>query len=336
MKTIFFKDQDLKFINDLDQITVETKKLKEEVMKLDPCSGSVTGYSMKIPESFVSSLDNNVFVRIMTQFIPSESENTDNSLSSLDPLCESKFEVYPRVLKKYQSRVLVHLTNDCFCNCRFCFRRFTRRMSDDCSSQRIFTPNEYLRWLEGVVSFIDSDKSIKEVILSGGDPLILSDEVLEHILDQLVEIQHLSTIRIHTRSLCVYPDRFTKELEKIIKKNQKKKNLVLVFHVNHEAECNESMKKMASMILCYSQTVLLKNVNDDAEILSNLFYKLISYKITPYYLHTLDHVKGAMHFEVDQNIGLDLLENLRQTLPGYVIPRYVKETVDAPYKTIIG
>ncbi len=332
MKSIFFSGEDLNFVTKID-----SKNLSENLMKcmkdlkLDPSYGVETAYPMKIPYDFISSIDEKDFIRVMSQFIPSELETVTSPVSSEDPLKESSFEVYQGVLKKYQSRVLIHLTSDCFCNCRFCFRRFTRRLNS--VGKKNF--DEYLKWIDGVTSFIEEDESIKEVILSGGDPFILSDEVLNYIFGKLIKINQLKTIRIHTRSLCVYPKRLTKELENLICQVQKEKNVIIVFHVNHETECNDSMKKIAEHILCYSQTVLLKGVNDSTKQLSKLFYKLISCKITPYYLHSLDHVEGAMHFEVDRNKGKQLIDEIRQTHPGYMIPRYVQETVDAPYKTLI-
>lgn len=330
MESIFFEDKSLNFITNINQFTTKQKVLKSH-FDID----TDTKYPMRIPKQFVDNmekLNDEDFLRVMFQFVPVELENKKTPEELTDPLSESKFEVYPRVLKKYSGRVLVNLTNDCFCNCRFCFRRHTR--VNNCHSD-FFSKNNYLKWIDGMIGYINQDTSIKEVILSGGDPLILSDEILGCILEKLCTVNNLLSIRVHTRSLCVYPDRLTLRLEKIIYESASKKNLIFVFHVNHVRECNLQMKKLAEKILCYSQTVLLKGVNDKTQILSDLFYKLISYKITPYYLHSLDPVSGGMHFKVDQSRGKQIMDELRRVHPGYMIPRYAVEEVDAPYKTII-
>src|SRR3990170_1900313 len=175
---------------------------------------------------------------------------------------------------------------------------------------------------------INEDSSIKEVILSGGDPLSLSNLKLEKLLKDLDKIEHVKIVRFHTRYIIASPNRLDSSFLKILKTT--KKNIVFVFHINHPDEIDKEtikyIKRLKKLnVLLFSQTVLLKDINDNADTLKNLFEKLTSIGITPYYLHQLDKVKGLEHFEVDEKKGKDLIKTLKENLSGYMVPRYVKE-----------
>lgn len=328
--SIYFKDENLGFIRNTKDLINRLNLSQKDLSTIDINSQ----YSLLLTEKFLSKINPlDIKDPLLTQILPLKIEENINiqSCGNTNPLSEDKFRVCEGVLKKYDSRVLIHTVDRCFGNCRFCFRRYTRfSMKDNISS------NEYLSWWDKVISFISKDTSIKEVILSGGDPLVLSNEILDQILFKLSKISHLKIIRFHTRSVVFYPDRINDELLEILDKyNNKDKKIVFVFHINHKNECSDSIKKLSESFMSYSQTVLLKGVNDSKEVLSDLFYELIRLNVTPYYLHSLDSVKGAMHFKVELNDGKILMKELKNSHPGYMIPLYVQELVNEKSKTQI-
>ena len=328
--SIYFKDKNLNFITDTKNLINRLNLSQKDISIIDNSSQ----YPLLLTEKFLSKINpEDINDPLLTQILPLKIEEDINIQSSgnTDPVAEDKFRVCEGVLKKYDSRVLIHTVDRCFGNCRFCFRRFRRSfIKDDISF------NEYLSWWNRLVSFISKDLSIKEVILSGGDPLVLSNQILDQILFKLSKISHLRIIRFHTRSVVFYPDRINDELLEILDKyNNKDKKIVFVFHINHKQECSDSIKKLSESFLSYSQTVLLKGVNDSRKVLSDLFYELIRLNVTPYYLHSLDPVKGAMHFKVELNDGKLLMEELKNSHPGYMIPSYVQELVNEKSKTQI-
>ena len=200
-------------------------------------------------------------------------------------------------------------------HCRFCFRRhFPYACSKDDFSQE-------LTWLE-------SHPDIDEVILSGGDPLAMPERDLEDLLDAIDSIQHIKRIRFHTRFPIGIPeridDRFVMSLQKL------RKRLVFVVHVNHQKEIDDEVRKGFSRlshlgIPLLSQTVLLRGVNDSDDVLESLMSVLGDLGVIPYYLHQLDRVEGASHFEVSLQKGMGLVKSLHKRLPGYLVPRYSRE-----------
>ncbi len=175
---------------------------------------------------------------------------------------------------------------------------------------------------------IENDPTIEEVILSGGDPLSLSDETLKRLIENLGTISHLKLLRFHTRFPIGIPERITDAFLEVLKASPLQ--VIFVVHVNHPNELDDdilsSLKKISALgtpILC--QSVLLSGVNDDVKTLKTLFMTLVSHGIIPYYLHQLDRIKQGHHFEVSREKGLKLVEKLREKLPGYAIPKYVQE-----------
>jgi EF-P beta-lysylation protein EpmB len=233
-------------------------------------------------------------------------------------------------LCKYPNRSLILTSNHCVVNCRFCFRRhfFTNKSNNvpinKSPFERLNEQNKFQR------------DTIEELILSGGDPLTLTDSELSAFIDNAVKhLPNLQRLRIHSRVPVVIPKRLTESLAEIL--CDKRVVCYLVLHINHPREAdNEFAERIErftkSGIPIMSQTVLLKNVNDNATTLIQLFKRLVNLRVVPYYLHQLDRVAGAAHFEVNIEHGRELMNELRKNLPGYAVPRYVQELPDAPAK----
>lgn len=261
---------------------------------------------------------------IFLQFVPLEKELLHASSFCSDPVQDRLFHKTSTLLHKYSQRVLLVTTQACAMHCRYCFRQnFPYQKSEDYHED---------------LKYIEEDKSIQEVILSGGDPLSLSDIKLKLLIEKLNAISHLRIIRFHTRFLIGIPERITEEFLSILKSANKQ--IIFVIHSNHPDELDDdviaSLKKIQALqipVLC--QTVLLKDVNDNETVLEKLCWKLIQSGVIPYYLHQLDKVQGAMHFEVEVDHGVHLIETIRKKLPGYAVFRYVAEIPMKASKTPI-
>lgn len=260
---------------------------------------------------------------ILRQFVPlSEELNILNGFVK-DPVGDSLSQLTPRLLKKYAGRALLVTTGACAMHCRYCFRReYDYQASTDA----------FTRELE----LIAQDRSIREVMLSGGDPLSLSNQKLGELLKGIEAIEHVKIIRFHTRFPIGIPERIDAPFLDLIQ--SLKKQVYFVVHVNHPLELDDevvlALKKLKMPIL--NQAVLLKGVNDDEKTLFSLCSKLIEHGILPYYLHQLDQVAGSAHFQVSEERGRELIEYLRQNLSGYAIPKYVREIEGEPSKTPVS
>jgi L-lysine 2,3-aminomutase len=226
--------------------------------------------------------------------------------------------VVPGVLHKYQGRVLLTVTGACAVHCRYCFRRYFPYAD----------ANPAIDQWRAALEYIAGDNSITEVILSGGDPLTQSDRRLSDQIRSLESIPHLRRLRLHTRVPIVLPDRVNEELLAWIRRTRLK--TVIVLHVNHPQEIDASVRLMAdtlkdSGVELLNQSVLLRGVNDRAETLASLSEQLFDAGVLPYYLHMLDRVQGAGHFEVTETVARSLMQELNQCLPGYLVPRLVRE-----------
>ncbi len=260
---------------------------------------------------------------IFRQFVPLvEEEMTGSEGFSCDPLLENSFKKTPRLLHKYHGRVLLVTTGSCAMHCRYCFRRHF-----DYFPEPTFT-EEY--------QLIADDPSVNEVILSGGDPLSLSDKTLRTLLENLSAIPHIKKIRFHTRFPIGIPERIDDEFIALL--NSCRLRIWFVIHCNHPNELDEDVSNaleriQKSGIVILNQSVLLKGVNDTPETMAALCQLLVDKGIVPYYIHQLDKVEGAAHFEVPEREGLQLIEKLRRLLPGYAVPRYVREVGGDLHKT---
>jgi len=180
-----------------------------------------------------------------------------------------------------------------------------------------------------VLERVARDPSIHEVILSGGDPLVLDDELLADLAGRVAAIRHVRRLRLHTRVPIVIPQRVTAELLRWLRATRLAP--VVVVHVNHPAEIDGPVAAALGRLVdagvpVLSQSVLLCGINDRVDVLAELFERLVDLRVMPYYLHQLDRVAGAAHFEVPEATGRELINKLRAWLPGYAVPRYVRET----------
>ncbi|MBN2291177.1 MAG: EF-P beta-lysylation protein EpmB [Pirellulales bacterium] len=268
---------------------------------------------------------------LLLQVMPQPAENLDCEGFSVDPLCESA-AVTPCLLQKYKGRSLILTTAACGVHCRYCFRRHYPR--HDVGGNRPIVER-----LMAAIGYIEHESSIHEVILSGGDPLTIEDESLEQLIHRLADIEHLRRLRLHSRMPIVIPQRVTDGLLELLKKTRLTASMVV--QSNHPSELNTEVEVALALLIdagvpLLCQSVLLAGVNDNIEVLAGLYERLIDCRVTPYYLHQLDRVTGAAHFEVPQQRGLKLIQKLRELLPGYAVPRYVREVPGAAHKKVLG
>lgn len=265
---------------------------------------------------------------LLLQILPSLQETTIANNYLDDPLQEKNFNIMPGLIHKYFGRVLILGSKSCAINCRYCFRKHFPYNSNIASGIN----------LVNIINYIKADNSIQEVILSGGDPLLAPNNYFKKLLDQLNLIKHINTIRIHSRIPIVLPSRLEKEFIDILLSYRF--NIVLVIHSNHPNEINQEVADAFKIlnntrIALLNQSVLLKNINDNADVLANLSRKLFAIGVLPYYLHMLDKVNGAVHFEVSLEQAKKIFYNLSTKLPGYLLPRLVAEQSGAKSKTLI-
>jgi EF-P beta-lysylation protein EpmB len=266
---------------------------------------------------------------LLRQVLPVADETIDVPGFAIDPVRDDLAERQPGMLQKYRGRVLLITTGTCAVHCRYCFRRHFPY--DE-------TPRSLADW-QPATDEIASDESILEVILSGGDPLTLVDATLRGLIEELAEIPHLRRLRIHTRVPIVVPERVTDELVDMLRDSGL--TPVVVLHANHVNELDthvaSALENLSSAgIILLNQAVLLAGVNDSVEAQAALCERLIDLRVVPYYLHQLDRVAGAAHFEVPEATGRKIIRELRARLPGYAVPRYVAEVPGAPGKTVLA
>ena len=232
------------------------------------------------------------------------------------------------IIHKYNGRALVVATGACAVHCRFCFRRHFP-YSDALASRG--------RWRETLRGLAD-DRSIGEVILSGGDPLSLADDKLAEFAEALEFLPHVRRLRIHTRQPIVLPERVDDALLSWLRRGRLQK--VMVLHVNHPQELDADVRAAITRLreaglTLLNQSVLLRGVNDSAATLRGMSEQLSECGVMPYYLHLLDRVQGVAHFEVSQKEGISIMRELSQQLPGYLVPRLVREQAGAPAKIAV-
>jgi EF-P beta-lysylation protein EpmB len=276
-------------------------------------------FPLFVPVPYLSRIERgNPNDPLLRQVLPVVDENRSVAGYHLDPLSESSFSAEPGLLRKYNGRALIIATGACAIHCRYCFRRHFPYQES-----AVFED----RWRTAIRS-IASDDSIEEVILSGGDPLTLVDRQLSRLTHDLEQIPHLRRLRIHSRLPIVIPSRITSGLMAMLSRSRLKG--VVVVHANHANEIDADVGRALLDLHCagtivLNQSVLLRGVNDDLDSLARLSERLIDCNVVPYYLHQLDPVSGAAHFHVPVEEGIQLIKQLRERLPGYMVPRYVQE-----------
>ena len=262
---------------------------------------------------------------LLLQVLPLEAETDAAPGFTVDPVGDLVASLQPGLLQKYQGRVLMVTTGACAVHCRYCFRRHFPYSQ---------TPRSLTDW-QPALAQIEADDSIHEVILSGGDPLTLVDSLLSQLAERLADIPHLRRLRLHTRLPIVIPQRVTHEFLDWL--TNTRLTPFVVVHINHPAEIDSAVEAALKKLLdagvpVLNQAVLLSGVNDNADVLAELCERLVDLRVLPYYLHQLDRVAGAAHFEVPVERGRQLIAELRTRLPGYAVPRYVLEIPGARHK----
>lgn len=287
-------------------------------------------FRLRVPRSFVARMrPGDVNDPLLRQVLPVGAELADEAGYGSDPVGELEALRAPSLLQKYRGRALLITTPTCAVHCRYCFRRefpYAEHSGD--------AP----RWSEALAE-IAADPSLEEILLSGGDPLSLSNARLESLTRALTAIPHIRRIRVHTRQPVVLPSRVDEGLLRWL--GSISLPVVLVLHINHPNELDAELAAACARLrpavaALLNQSVLLAGVNDDVEVLSALSRRLFEAGVLPYYLHALDPVRGAAHFAVADERARSLAGALAARLPGYLVPRLVREVAGAPGKVVLG
>ena len=292
----------------------------------DPQHLPQTDFPLRVPKGFIDRMQpgdpNDPLLR---QILPTGDENRKDAGDSLDPVGDLLVMPRPGLLHKYHGRALIVATGACAIHCRYCFRRHFPY--SDASPTKT-------GW-QDTLAYIEQHSDLSEIILSGGDPLSLSDDRLAAVFQSLTAIPHVQRIRLHTRLPVVIPERVTPSLLKILAQSDQ---TVMVLHVNHPNEIDTTVATALQRLrdtgtTLLNQAVLLRGINNHQDILKSLSEDLFSCGVLPYYLHMLDPVQGAQHFKVSQQRAEELHTYLRNHLPGYLVPKLVREIAGEPSKT---
>ena len=285
-------------------------------------------FPQRVPLGFCQRIEKgNPNDPLLRQILPLDAELLEEQQFTPDPVGDLSAMQAPGLLHKYHGRVLIITTAACAVHCRYCFRRHFP-YQENRSEQN---------WQEAI-DYIRRNEDIHEVILSGGDPLSLTETKLKNLTDQLLTISHIKTLRLHTRQPIVLPERINNAF--LSWTDSLPWKIVIVVHCNHANEIDASVsaalqKLHLHNITLLNQSVLLAGVNDSAEVLVNLSHKLFENSVMPYYLHQLDKVKGAAHFYVNKAISRQIMNSVRLHLPGYLVPKLVEEKAGEKSKITI-
>lgn len=266
---------------------------------------------------------------LLLQVLPLPEEQIPAAGFSADPLDEASALAAPGLVHKYAGRALLLVAAGCAINCRYCFRREFPYAESGATSAGT----------DAALTAIAADPSLHEVILSGGDPLLIADDRLRGVVDRVAAIPHVRRLRIHSRLPIVLPERVTDDLVEILAATRLPATVVV--HANHPRELDATVaaalgRLRESGAILLNQAVLLKGVNDSSAVLQALSERLLDLGVVPYYLHLLDRVRGTAHFEVDETTARRLHDDLRSRLPGYAVPRLAREVPGAPAKLWLG
>lgn len=286
-------------------------------------------FPLRVPQSFVARMEKgNPKDPLLLQVLPLGLEAKIFEGFHKDPLEEQTHNPLPGLLHKYHGRILLIASGACAINCRYCFRRSFPYDENNPGTQG---------W-DAVLQYVRNDPSITEVILSGGDPLSLTDTSLKKLLTGLENIAHVTTVRIHTRMPIVLPERIDEAFCALFAHTRLLK--VMVIHANHPNELNapvatalQKLKHLGFTLL--NHAVLLRDINDTAETQIALQRKLFEFGVLPYYLNLLDRAAGTAHFEVSLSEAEILIAKMTAILPGYLVPKLVRETPGEKSKTML-
>ncbi len=285
-----------------------------------------SNFPLNLPKRLAEKIAKNTLSDpILRQFLPLIEEEISVPNFSNDPIAELGYRKGNKLIHKYVGRALMVASGACAMHCRYCFRRHFPYETD-------------IKGHEQEIEEVRNDPTIEEIILSGGDPLSLSNRSLKNLIEQLSSIPHIQRIRFHTRFPIGIPERIDEEFLEIL--GSCKRQIFFVIHCNHANELDEDIFKALKAVQMLGipvldQSVLLKGVNDSTETLKDLFSKLVERGIIPYYMHQLDRVEGAAHFEVAQDTAIALFNDLQALLPGYAVPRLVQDIPHRSSKTAL-
>lgn len=276
-------------------------------------------FPLRVPRSYIAKMRlGDAHDPLLLQVLPLLAEQHSPPQYRADPVGDLAAMKVPGLLHKYAGRVLLVTTGACAIHCRYCFRRHFPYAQSNPTRENWSAALEYIR----------SDPTITEVIFSGGDPFTLPDKRLASLIDDLADITHLARLRFHTRLPIVLPERITPELLGLIA--QSRWQTVVVVHANHANEIDAQVHQALALLRLtgaqlLNQTVLLRGINDSASALIALSERLFAAGVLPYYLHTLDPVSGASHFDLSEDTAKQLHRAMQVCLPGYLVPRLVRE-----------
>lgn len=292
-----------------------------------PAAGAARDFRLRVPEAFLARIrPGDPDDPLLRQVFPDPREDEPRPGYSTDPLAEQQAMAVPGLLQKYPGRALLTLTGACAIHCRYCFRRHFPYAE---ASPR------GAHW-QAVLEFLHAQPDIEEIILSGGDPLTLSDARLAACVADLEGVPQLQRLRLHTRTPVVLPERVTPALLDWL--SGTRLQTLVVVHVNHANELDAAARAALAALRgtgaqLLNQAVLLAGVNDSVQALEQLGKALLAAGVLPYYLHQLDPVQGAAHFAVSDARARELLGALQTRTSGYLVPRLVREIPGAPGKT---
>ena len=279
-------------------------------------------FPLRVPESYVRRIRaRDPDDPLLLQVLPTPEEDRTVPGYGVDPVSERATRARAGLLQKYRGRALLIVTGACSIHCRYCFRRH-------------FPYPDPADW-KAELDYVRSDTSIRELILSGGDPLVVSNRRLAGLLERIAGIRHLKRLRIHSRVPLVQPERIDTELAALL--GGCGLPVVMVLHANHPrelatAETAAALERLHAVSLLLNQAVLLRRINDTAAVQVALSEALFAHRVLPYYLHLLDPVAGAAHFAVDEPTAIGIMHEVLAELPGYLVPRLVREQAGVPYK----
>ena len=286
-------------------------------------------FALRVTRYFASLIEKgNALDPLLLQVLPDAREFRYVDGYTEDAVGDQQAMPVPGLIHKYHGRVLLTLTGACAIHCRYCFRRHfpypEASIDYDMNGE--------------VMAYLSDNPEVSEVILSGGDPLMVSDQKLEKLISRLNKIPHIRVLRIHSRLLSVLPERINESLIGTLGRFDGQ--LVFVTHINHPNEISAHNKAAFELLArqgyrLFNQSVLLKGVNDSSQTLAGLSNKLFASHITPYYLHRLDKVQGAAHFDLSKEESCRIYQQLRTRLPGYLLPAMVEEISGQLSKTTV-
>jgi EF-P beta-lysylation protein EpmB len=317
-----------------EQLTSSIRDPKELLrqLELDPAlllngaQAASEDFALRVPVSYLRRItkgDPND--PLLKQILPLSEELLPTPGYHTDPLSEQAANPIPGLVHKYHGRVLLILSPNCAVNCRYCFRRHFPYQDNKPGREE---------W-EQALNYIANDNSITEVIYSGGDPLAASDKQLQWLTEQIAQITHVQRLRVHSRLPIMIPERITDQCLRWLTDHKLLPSMVI--HSNHPNELDHTVahaldRLRQAGVTLLNQTVLLSGINDRAATLQRLSEKLFQMGVLPYYLHQLDRVTGAAHFEVSDQRAKELITDLMAKLPGYLVPKLVREVPDKPNK----